>query len=311
MLHLAFPCFPEGWLDQDGKHNGIIRHIPYSGDTQKMARKKSTVFEDLIEIAAALPWQAGIGLAFVSYVGFHYLAGLPPPSFVATDLKGFGQAVGSSLGKQMLIVISSFLQYVFPAAFLLGAGLSFFKRQRQGKLHAWVAESPSQSRLEAMSWREFEGLAAAMFRDKGFKVIERGGTGPDGGVDLELRAGQDKYLVQCKQWKTRKVGVATVRELYGVMAAEGAVGGFVVASGAFTEEALRFAEGRSIELVATEKVLSMISGTAPANSLAADTPCCPACGQSMVMRTSKRGQNSGSRFWGCPRYPQCKGTRAA
>ena len=28
-----------------------------------------------------------------------------------------------------------------------------------------------------------------------------------------------------------KVGVATVRELYGVMAAEGAVGGFVVASG--------------------------------------------------------------------------------
>jgi len=274
-----------------------------------MARKKSPLFEDLREIATALPWQAGIGLALVSYLGFHYLAGLSPPSFVATDLKGFGQAVGSGIGKQMLIVISSFLQYIFPAALLLGASFSFFRRQRQAKLHAWVAASPSQSRLESMSWREFEDLAAAMFRDKGFKVIERGGTGPDGGVDLELRAGQDKYLVQCKQWKTRKVGVATVRELYGVMAAEGAVGGFVVASGAFTEDARRFAEGRSIELVATEKILSMISGSVPVRNLPTETPSCPACGQSMVIRTSKRGHNSGSRFWGCPGYPQCKGTR--
>ena len=58
--------------------------------------------------------------------------------------------------------------------------------------------------------------------------------------DLELHQGSDKYLVQCKQWKVSKVGVATVRELYGVMTAERAVGGFVVASGAFTDDAKAF-----------------------------------------------------------------------
>nr|WP_264178093.1 restriction endonuclease [Dechloromonas denitrificans] len=74
--------------------------------------------------------------------------------------------------------------------------------------------------------------------------------------------GQDKYLVQCKQWKVAKVGVATVRELYGVMTAERAVGGFVVASGEFTDDARSFAEGRSIQLVATLSLLSMIGNNA-------------------------------------------------
>ena len=69
-----------------------------------------------------------------------------------------------------------------------------------------------------MSSREFEGLVAEAFRQQGYRVVERGGDGPDGGVDLELHMGSDKYLVQCKQWKSQKVGVAIVRELYGVMA---------------------------------------------------------------------------------------------
>jgi restriction system protein len=28
----------------------------------------------------------------------------------------------------------------------------------------------------------------------------------------------------------------------------------------------------------------------------------------MALRTAKSGQNSGSQFWGCTRYPECKGT---
>jgi len=34
------------------------------------------------------------------------------------------------------------------------------------------------------------------------------------------------------------------------------------------------------------------------------TPACPACGKPMRRRTSKKGD-----FWGCPGYPDCKGTR--
>lgn len=46
-----------------------------------------------------------------------------------------------------------------------------------------------------------------------------------------------------------KVRVTTVRELYVVMAAEAAVGGFVVTSGRLTPEAAAFAKGRNIELI--------------------------------------------------------------
>ena len=38
---------------------------------------------------------------------------------------------------------------------------------------------------------------------------------------------------------------------------------------------------------------------------------CPKCGSRMVKRTARRGYNAGSQFWGCSRYPSCKGTRPA
>ncbi|WP_200232711.1 topoisomerase DNA-binding C4 zinc finger domain-containing protein [Advenella mandrilli] len=36
---------------------------------------------------------------------------------------------------------------------------------------------------------------------------------------------------------------------------------------------------------------------------------CPRCGSGMVRRTARRGSRAGRSFWGCSRYPTCKGTR--
>lgn len=36
---------------------------------------------------------------------------------------------------------------------------------------------------------------------------------------------------------------------------------------------------------------------------------CPRCGSAMVKRLARRGRNAGGYFWGCSRYPSCKGTR--
>lgn len=36
---------------------------------------------------------------------------------------------------------------------------------------------------------------------------------------------------------------------------------------------------------------------------------CPLCSSSMILRTARRGRNSGRQFWGCSRYPACHGTR--
>lgn len=36
-------------------------------------------------------------------------------------------------------------------------------------------------------------------------------------------------------------------------------------------------------------------------------PVCPQCGKPMALRTAKSGKNTGSQFWGCTAYPDCKG----
>ena len=37
---------------------------------------------------------------------------------------------------------------------------------------------------------------------------------------------------------------------------------------------------------------------------------CPRCGTHMIKRMARKGRNAGSYFWGCGRYPVCKGTRS-
>lgn len=287
-----------------------------------MARKRTSAFEDLIDIAAHLPWKVGVALAIVAYVVLHYFATRASLPTNPAELKSLGKTIGESAAQSLTTTFAVFLQYIIPVGFLIGALVSFIKRKRQTALHARVASDRSSDVLEKMSWREFEGLVAETFRRKGYRVVERGGDGPDGGVDVELYQGGDKYLVQCKQWKSLKVGVATVRELFGVMSAEHAVGGFVVASGEFTEEAKSFAEGRSIRLVDARKLRSLIDSDAsapvvayrpePARSAEPATdsaPACPKCGKPMIRRTAKTGANAGKAFWGCSTYPACRGIR--
>jgi four helix bundle suffix protein len=40
-----------------------------------------------------------------------------------------------------------------------------------------------------------------------------------------------------------------------------------------------------------------------------DAPVCPECGKPMRKRLAKSGKNAGKTFWGCPGFPECKGTR--
>jgi len=36
---------------------------------------------------------------------------------------------------------------------------------------------------------------------------------------------------------------------------------------------------------------------------------CPKCKGRMTLRTAKQGVNTGQKFWGCSKFPRCKGTR--
>ena len=187
-----------------------------------------------------------------------------------------------------------------------------------------VVQSDSADALNGMTWQQFEKLVGEAFRLKGY-TLETGGGGADGGVDLVLSKGGEKFLVQCKQWRAFKVGVDIVRELYGVMAAKGAAGGFVVTSGRCTDEAIAFASGRNVTLIDGPKLHGMIrqaqgsarpeqdaanSDQAAKGAPPSEAPTCPACWKPMIRRTAKRGANAGGGVWGCTGYPACKGTRA-
>jgi restriction system protein len=175
--------------------------------------------------------------------------------------------------------------------------------------------------LRAMDWQDLEVLVRRLFEQKGYRATRLGGDGADGGVDVVLRREGRLILVQCKQWKTRQVGVGPVRELLGVVALYGADGGMVVTCGVFTKEARAFAQQAGIELIDGQRLLQLAERDAPAPAVrtlgggrskrpaAEDLVGCPSCGGQMVRRLAKTGQHAGQEFLGCARYPGCKGTR--
>ncbi|OYU46328.1 MAG: restriction endonuclease [Burkholderiales bacterium PBB4] len=273
-----------------------------------------------------MPWWVGVVLAAASYLYFHGVASRPAPVVVAP-----GQ-VGHALLPTLWYAASSALQYAAPLLCLAGAGLSAYRRRSRARLLANATANDSARVVDQMAWREFEQLVGEAFRRQGFAVAELGGTGPDGGVDLELSKGGERFLVQCKQWRAQKVGVAVVRELYGVMAAKGATGGFVVTSGRFTNEATAFASGRNVKLIDGTRLSAFLrapttpagQARAPADNIglaAADAavairrasaeqvPSCPKCSKPMVRRVARQGTAAGNAFWGCTGYPGCRGTR--
>lgn len=185
-----------------------------------------------------------------------------------------------------------------------------FAAYRQWRAHRTFERTKSLPAVRDLPWYEFETLISTAYKRLGYDVRTRGGSQADGGVDLELEEPGKRTLVQCKHWNRQMVGVSVVRELYGVMNAEHAEAGIIVTSGTFSEDAEAFARGKPIELVngrALEALLAHAHGVGEAQPAA--EPECPKCGGAMVLRTAKRGANAGSQFWGCSRYPWCRGTR--
>lgn len=290
-------------------------------------RARTTLGEDLVAWAAGLPWWWSVLLAIGSLLLFSVLTSV--------------QFVGGSPVMQVLGISFRGMaiagQIVVPLLFLAGAVVSAFKQSQRTGLIDKAGHGQAADVLDGMHWKEFERLVGEAFRRQGYRVVESGGGGADGGVDLALskpgQNGTEKTLVQCKHWRAYKVGVDVVRELYGVMAARGAAAGIVVTSGQFTAEAQAFAQGRNVRLIdgpalrglvrevraevqgiASRHTSSSISPAAgqdlPHPDPSGTAPACPACGKPMVQRTARRGARPGSRFWGCEGYPACRGTRS-
>lgn len=258
-----------------------------------MARRKET-FVDLLIMA---PWWVSVFVAIVSYI----LVGIVLPaklnesqalSLIADQIKSYAPLV--------------------PLFFLFIAGISYYFGFKKKAL---VEKQTSLESLKALSWKEFEWMVGEAYRRQGYTVEDSLDRGPDGGVDLVLRKDERKILVQCKRWKTRSVGAPIVREQYGILNAENADEVIIVASGKFTREAINFAEGKPITLVDGKQLLRLLAGVQRSGAVDSKSetgpgavPDCPKCGELMVLRTAKKGKNSGKQFWGCSKFPKCRGT---
>jgi restriction system protein len=267
-----------------------------------MARRRESVFDMFL----VLPWWVGVLLGIAGYAAVTFML---PMFWRDQMLAGVAQGV-RPLGLFWLVLCL--------IAACASAIRSFFIRRK-------FDQQRGLEDIRKLSWRQFESIVGEAFRRRGYLTVENGGGGADGGVDLVLHRDGKKFYVQCKQWKVFSVGVKPIRELFGVISARGAAGGFFVASGTYTRDARAFAEESGIELIdgpALEEMVKEARSAEPfldptarkrnltsPSAVASDAPSCPCCGEQMVPRTAKRGANMGNKFWGCSGYPKCRGIR--
>lgn len=253
-----------------------------------MAEKESGLLHELMKF----PWWASVILAAVVYAAMSWVM----PAFVES--------------RSLFTPLASFLISMAPAAafvLLLAAGVSAFFQYRKGRL---PERKTGPGSVAEASWRQFLSQVSEAFRRKGFMVLDNPEGGPDGVVDIWLRKNGEVSFVQCKYWKARSVGVKAVSDLYSVMTAESVKHGIIVTHGGFTTEARKFAKASSIELIDGHQLTPMIASVQQGEDTEDQkeaAPTCPKCGSEMVQRIARKGPYAGKRFWGCSKFPECRG----
>lgn len=182
--------------------------------------------------------------------------------------------------------------------------------------------APEAPLLAGMGWAQFEHQVAEGFRHRGYTVTETGGGGGRP-VDMVLTRGHDRFLVDCKPWRTRAVGPAPVRELLALVRLQGASGGFIVSSGEFTDEARQLADGHKLQLIDGQMLSELLNTreektqpavvrreapfpdtTLPTAAWRPRVQTCPLCGGAM-----EEAARHGRRVLACVHHPLCEGTR--
>ena len=128
-------------------------------------------------------------------------------------------------------------------------------RQIKGKSRS-RANNLDLDQLLELSPTEFEHYVASLFRQKGYKVVVRGGSG-DHGVDLELFGdGCKRAVVQCKRYRDT-VGEDVIRDLFGTLLHERATRAFLVTTADISNAARKWSVGKPITLIDGETLVAI------------------------------------------------------
>ncbi|QBY03733.1 restriction endonuclease [Thalassotalea sp. HSM 43] len=262
--------------------------------------------DSIIDLMLVLPWWVNAILSYLSYIFFKYQ--IPSMHFQSAAFKSLSNGI-SSLAEPISLLIAFIAVVTFFKALHRKSLIS--RMSGNGILGFLNAFESKKDPLKNITWREFEMLVGEVYKKLGYLVYETQ-AGADGGVDLILKRNGEKIIVQCKQWRTQKIGVKTVRELYGVMVAESADRAIVMCSGTYTAESYVFAKGKPLDLIGGSQLREMIDSVSTNRTIETlpklNEKNCTSCGNPMLIRIAKRGPNSGNKFWGCSTFPRCRRT---
>lgn len=213
------------------------------------SRNESSLIEDLMKA----PWWISAILSVISYIGLRFLA----PSILQNRADLLSQGLAKTLPS-----LAPFVSLFFIFTGVISVIVSVSKRKKEdkniGRRRELFERQKSLQDISALKWREFEEVIGEAYKRQGYQVELRGGNGPDGGIDLIMKKNGEMVLVQCKHWEAEQVGVKIVRELYGVVAAEGATKGIIVTTGHFTRDAEIFAHGKPLLLIRGNELSRLI-----------------------------------------------------
>ncbi len=256
------------------------------------------------EVLGPLPVWISVPLALgLGFVVFFLIAVLASNS----GLAGIGHLLGMGLG-------------VLVGAVSVAGAISGALRRPSAVIDPPIPSASASARewdlelVQAIEWKRFEELTVDLLNALGLRA-NLTPHGADGGVDVEVRDPNDnelRMIGQCKAWPEGIVGVKPVRELFGVKTANGVAEAAFFTNGTFTREARVFALANGVDLYDGAKMIDMIRSLPNerqmdmlATATAGDftTPSCPKCETKMVPRQS----GAYPPFWGCARYPRCRG----
>jgi len=203
-----------------------------------MARSTSSA---LLDDRVEPPWWFGVVIAAIIYVFLKWV---------------FPRVAGSNEFLALLAATAHSSAGLLALIFLALSGLSLFLAYRRRRL---LDLETSLATLRALPRRRFEQFAAEAFQYQGYAVSEAGSAG-DCGIDFILKRENEKVLLQCRRWRSETIDIVPVRELYDVMAAEQANGCAFLTTGGYGSDALQFAAGKPVRLIAGPELEKMLRG---------------------------------------------------